>query len=177
MRGIGSASENARTSVSTTPMAATIELRSPSGSPEAVAGAVACGRGRGIGAPVPGPSGGGGVGVGGARPPGGTEPTMALGWMLRSWFLLPAPSSWSVRMCQGAPETSPAPSAGPPAARFQYEDWAMWPPQARSTADPFVWKRTRTSAALLPEAEPEWTGFEIERIVPPQIVSRRMAPE
>src|SRR5207245_2367684 len=85
MRGIGSASENARTSVSTTPMPATIELRSPSGSPEAVAGAVACGRGRGTGAPVPGPRGGGGVGVGGARPPGGTAPTIALGWMLRDW--------------------------------------------------------------------------------------------
>jgi len=28
----------------------------------------------------------------------------ALGWMLRSWFLLPAPSSCCVRMCQGAPE-------------------------------------------------------------------------
>ena len=44
-----------------------------------------------------------GVGVGGASANGGSSPTIALGWMLRSWFLLPAPSSWRVRMCHGAP--------------------------------------------------------------------------
>ena len=46
----------------------------------------------------------------GARAWGGSSPTIALGWMLRSWFLLPAPSSWRVRMCHGAPDTSDAPS-------------------------------------------------------------------
>ena len=51
----------------------------------------------------------------GARARGASSPTMALGWMLRSWFLLPDPSSWSVRMCHGAPDTSPAPSRTPPA--------------------------------------------------------------
>jgi len=35
--------------------------------------------------------------------------TMAPGWMLRSWFLLPLPSRFCVRMCQGAPETVAAP--------------------------------------------------------------------
>ena len=57
--------------------------------------------GRGVGARV----------ARGAR----SSPTIALGWMLRSWFLLPEPSSWSVRMCHGAPDTSPAPSRTPPA--------------------------------------------------------------
>jgi hypothetical protein len=36
--------------------------------------------------------------------------TSALGWMLRSWFLLPDPSRPCVRMCHGAPLTWPAPS-------------------------------------------------------------------
>src|SRR4051812_28778981 len=35
--------------------------------------------------------------------------TIALGWMLRSWFLLPLPSRFCVRMCHGAPETAAAP--------------------------------------------------------------------
>ena len=65
-----------------------------------------------------------GRGVAGARARGASSPTMALGWMLRSWLRLPEPSSWSVRMCHGAPDTSPAPSRGPPAAMFQNRDWA-----------------------------------------------------
>ena len=67
---------------------------------------------------------GAGAGPAGARARGPSSPTMALGWMLRSWFLLPDPSSCSVRMCHGAPDTSPAPSRTPPAARFQYRDCA-----------------------------------------------------
>ena len=43
-----------------------------------------------------------GVGVGAARARGGSSPTIALGWMLRSWLRLPDPSSWRVRMCHGA---------------------------------------------------------------------------
>ena len=70
----------------------------------------------GGGGTAPGGTGvGRGVGVGAARARGGSSPTMALGWMLRSWLLLPDPSSCSVRMCHGAPETSPAPSRTPPA--------------------------------------------------------------
>src|SRR3990172_8515900 len=78
---------------------------------------------------APGP-GTAGAGVGGARANGGSSPTIALGWMLRSWFLLPEPSSCSVRMCHGAPDTSPAPSRSPPFALSQYADWARWPPPA-----------------------------------------------
>ena len=39
--------------------------------------------------------------------------TIALGWMLRSWFLFPLLSRFWVRMCHGAPETRAAP-LGPP---------------------------------------------------------------
>src|SRR5262249_30656965 len=39
----------------------------------------------------------------------GTSLMIALGWMLRSWFLLPLPSRFWVRMCQGAPLTAAAP--------------------------------------------------------------------
>ena len=35
--------------------------------------------------------------------------TIALGWMLRSWFLFPLPSRFCVRMCHGAPDTVAAP--------------------------------------------------------------------
>jgi hypothetical protein len=63
-----------------------------------------------------------GVGVGGARAKGGSAPTIALGEIERSWFLLPLPSSWSVRMCHGEPETIDAPSLAPPFERFQYAD-------------------------------------------------------
>ncbi len=85
-------------------------------------GVAAGGRGVGLGV---GLGVGFGVGFGvGASACGGSSPTMALGWMLRSWFLLPAPSSCSVRICHGAPETWPAPSAGPPRALSQYADWA-----------------------------------------------------
>jgi hypothetical protein len=102
---------------------------------------------------------------------------MALGWMLRSWLRLPLPSSWSVRMCNGAPETSPAPSRSPPAARSQNADCARWPPQASRTAEPVDVNRTVMSAVLLPSTGPLWTGAPTEVIVPPQIVSRRGAPE
>src|SRR5215207_2657675 len=71
------------------------------------------------GAPGGGGAVGRGVGAGGARANGGSSPTIALGWMLRSWFLLPDASSWSVRMCHGAPDTWPAPSDGPPRDRSQ----------------------------------------------------------
>src|SRR5262245_46354276 len=108
-----------------------------------------------------------GVGVGGASANGGSSPTIALGWMLRSWFLLPLPSSWSVRMCHGAPDTIAAPSEGPPRDRSQYADWARWPPQESRTADRVFLKVTKKSAVLLPSGEPECTGPLIERIVPP----------
>jgi hypothetical protein len=45
--------------------------------------------------------------------------------MLRSWLRAPLPSRFKVRMCHGDPDTSPAPSRGPPPARSQYRDWAM----------------------------------------------------
>ena len=38
-------------------------------------------------------------------------------------------------------------------------------------------KRTAKSAVLLPAVEPAWVGPVIEVIVPPQMVSRRGAPE
>lgn len=124
------------------------------------------------------PDGAGGAGAGGGGGAGGPiSPTIALGWMLRSWFLAPPPSRPSVRMCHGAPETSPAPSRVPPAATSQYLDWARWPPQARSTADPVDVNETVTSALLLPAVEPECLGTETDWIVPPQIVSRRGMPE
>src|SRR5215211_264265 len=97
--------------------------------------------------------------------------------MLRSWFLLPEPSSWSVRMCHGAPDTSPAPSRAPPMERSQNADWARWPPQASSTACPVALNRTMKSAVLLPSGDPLWVGPLIAVIVPPQIVSRRGAAE
>ncbi len=64
----------------------------------------------------------------------GTVLMIALGWMLRSWFLLPDPSSCWVRMCHGAPETWAAPSRsdGP----FQYSETARWPPHRNRTASP-----------------------------------------
>jgi hypothetical protein len=102
---------------------------------------------------------------------------MALGWMLRSWLRLPEPSSCSVRMCQGAPDTSPAPSRVPPFAMFQNRDWARWPPHARSTADPVEANLTTNSAVLLPDVDPAWTGPLMELIEPPQMVSRRETPE
>ena len=114
-----------------------------------------------------------GVGVGGARANGGSSPTIALGWMLRSWFLLPDPSSWSVRMCHGAPDTMAAPSEAPPFDRSQYADCARWPPHESNTAARVFLKVTRKSAELLPSGEPEWTGPLIEVIVPPYIVNRR----
>jgi hypothetical protein len=127
-------------------------------------------RGTGVGRGV-------GRGVAGASARGPNSPTMALGWMLRSWLRLPEPSSWSVRMCHGAPDTSPAPSRGPPPAMFQYRDWARWPPQARSTADLVDVKWTTNSAVLLPDVDPACFGPLMELIVPPQIVSRRDTPE
>src|SRR5262245_21662264 len=130
--------------------------------------------GRGAGAGLGGRDG---AGVGGARANGGSSPTMALGEMLRSWFLLPLPSSCSVRMCHGDPETSEAPSRGPPFFVSQYADWARWPPQARSTAGPVALNTTSTSAELLPSTGPLCFGLEIETIVPPQIRSRRGAAE
>ena len=80
-------------------------------------------------------------------------------------------------MCQGAPDTSPAPSRGPPAAMFQYRDWARWPPQARSTAALVELNLTTNSAVLLPDVEPACVGPLMDVIVPPQIVSRRDTPE
>src|SRR4029079_1741021 len=131
--------------------------------------------GRWVGA---GFDGGRGVGLGvGASAWGGSSPTIALGWMLRSWFLLPAQSSWSVRICHGAPDTSEAPSRAPPPAVSQYRDWARWPPHARRTADPVERKRTRMSAVLLPLTLPAWAGRLIDVMVPPQIVRRRGEPE
>ena len=38
-----------------------------------------------------------------------TGGTRALGWIERSWLAAPPPSRLSVRMCHGAPLTSPAP--------------------------------------------------------------------
>src|SRR6266545_5724743 len=118
-----------------------------------VAGAVRCGNGvvpGAAGLPPPGPGGfppaaGGGVG---ARAWGGSSPTIALGWMLRSWFLFPVPSSCRVRICHGAPDTRDAPSRAPPAAVSQYLDWARWPPQARRTAGPVETNVTTKSAVL-----------------------------
>src|SRR5262249_7323525 len=112
----------------------------------------------------------------GAGPAGGSSPTIALGWMLRSWFFAPAPSRPSVRMCHGAPDTWLAPSRTPPARAFQYDDWARWPPQASSTALPVDLNETRIATLLLPDAEPEWTGWLIEVIEPPHSVSRRCMP-
>jgi hypothetical protein len=124
-----------------------------------------------------GGAGAGGAGVGGARANGGSSPTIALGWMLRSWFLLPEPSSWSVRMCHGAPDTIAAPSEAPPFERSQYADWARWPPHARSTAGRAALNVTTKSAELLPSGDLAWVGPLIEVIVPPQMVSRRGAAE
>src|SRR4026207_2080878 len=122
------------------------------------AGAARGGVRRGGGAGAGGPAGVGGVGggaaggavgrgvgrgVGGARANGGSSPTIALGWMLRSWFLLPAPSIRRGRKGHGAPEACPARSDGPPAERFQSADGARWPPHARRTAEPVDRKRTR----------------------------------
>ena len=61
-------------------------------------------------------------------------------------------------MCHGAPDTWPAPSRSPPAARFQKADWARWPPQAMRTALPVLVNRTVKSAVLLPSTDPEWTA-------------------
>jgi hypothetical protein len=123
--------------------------------------------GRGVGFGLFGGLVGLGVGVGGARANGGSSPTIALGWMLRSWFLLPEPSSCSVRMCHGAPDTIEAPSLAPPRDLSQYDDWARWPPHARRTAERVALNFTTKSAVLLPSGEPEWTGPLIEVIVPP----------
>ena len=143
---------------------------------------VGAGPAGGVVAPVvgAGAAGGGtgvGVGVGGARANGGSSPTIALGWMLRSWFLFPEASSCRVRMCHGAPDTWAAPSGGPPIALSQYADWARCPPQARRTAGPVVLNWTRKSPVLLPSGEPEWIGPAIESIVPPQMVNLRGAAE
>src|SRR5436190_3888960 len=145
------------------------------GSPTPPGGCVASrvGVGRGAAGVVVGR----GVGVGGARANGGSAPTIALGEIERSWFLLPEPSSWRVRMCHGEPETIAAPSLGPPFERFQYADWPRWPPQASRTAEPVARKLTRMSPLLLPFGEPLWTGDVIEVMVPPQIVRRRGAAE
>src|SRR5688572_218427 len=80
-------------------------------------------------------------------------------------------------MCHGAPETCAAPSRAPPFAVSQYADWARCPPHASGTAEPVDLKRTRKSAVLLPFTEPAWTGPWMLVIAPPQIVSRRGAPE
>ena len=124
------------------------------------------GVGRGVAAGAWGVDTGVGRGVG-ARAWGGRVPTIALGWMLRSWFLLPDESSWSVRMCQGAPDTIAAPSEVPPPERSQYADWARWPPHDSRTADRVFVNVTRKSAALLPSGEPECTGPVMDVIVPP----------
>ena len=49
----------------------------------------------------------------------GCTTAMALGWMLRSWFLFALPSSCCVRMCHGAPLIVAAPLAAPPLDSFQ----------------------------------------------------------
>src|SRR5438093_9529134 len=49
----------------------------------------------------------------------GCTTAMALGWMLRSWFLLELSSSCCVRMCHGAPLIVAAPLAAPPLDSFQ----------------------------------------------------------
>ena len=81
-----------------------------------------------------------------------------------------------MRTCHGAPETRLAPSAAPPAWVSQNEDWARWPPHARSTALPVVVKDTRISTLLFPDADPECTGALIDAIEPPQSVNRRDMP-
>src|SRR5688572_6019447 len=133
--------------------------------------------GRGVALGAAGVGAAVGRGVDGARACGGRSPTIALGWMLRSWFLLPAPSSLSVRMCHGAPETIAAPSGAPPFALSQYADWARCPPHASRTAAPVDLNLTRKSAVLLPLTDPAWVGPWILVIVPPQMVSRRGEPE
>ena len=142
-------------------------------------GAAGVGRavGRGVARGAAGVGRAVGRGVAGARARGASSPTIALGWMLRSWFLLPAPSSCRVRMCHGAPETCAAPSGAPPLALSQYADWARCPPQASRTAEPVDLKRTRKLAVLLPFTDPAWVGPWMLVIVPPQMVSRRGAPE
>src|SRR4029078_5832646 len=80
-------------------------------------------------------------------------------------------------MCHGEPDTIDAPSLGPPPDRFQYADWARWPPQARSTAGPDAWNGVVMSRLEWPVTGPAWVTGEIDRIVPPQIVSRRGAAE
>ena len=62
----------------------------------------------------------------------GCTTAMALGWMLRSWFLFPLPSRLWVRMCHGAPLIVAAPLAAPPFDSFQYADCAMWAPRGRT---------------------------------------------
>ena len=102
----------------------------PRGRPASGAGV-----GRGVGARGGRRRSGGRAGRRRREGSGGSSPTIALGWMLRSWFLLPAPSSLSVRMCHGAPETSPRRRARRRSALSQYADWARWPPHASRTAD------------------------------------------
>ena len=81
-------------------------------------------------------------------------------------------------MCHGAPDTSPAPSRTPPAARFQYRDCARWPPQARSTADPLEVKLDdELRGAVARRSNRHGVGPLMDPIVPPQIVSRRETPE
>src|SRR2546423_505769 len=60
-----------------------------------------------------------GLGVGVAGTFTASSPTIALRWMLRSWFRAPALSRLRVRMCHGAPDTVDAPSRAPPAALSQ----------------------------------------------------------
>src|SRR5215204_6528485 len=92
--------------------------------------------------------------------------------MLRSWFLLAfASSSFCVRMCQGAPLISPAPSGSLPS--LQKLDCARWPPHASRTADPVALKVTTMSADTLPSVSPLYVGAEMLVIVPPYIVRKR----
>src|SRR5436190_99076 len=105
----------------------------------------------------------------------GAAVTIALGWMLRSWFLFELLSSCCVRMCHGAPEIIAAP-LGSLAVVFQYADCARWPPHAKSAALPDVVNVTTTSPVLLPPTGPLCVGPAMLSIVPPYIVRSRPTP-
>ena len=72
--------------------------------------------------------------------------------------LLPAPSSWSVRMCHGAPGHLAGAVADAAGGQVPVRDCARWPPHARSTADPLEVKLTTNSAVLLPPGRPGMVG-------------------
>src|SRR5439155_4314178 len=101
----------------------------------------------------------------------GCTTAMALGWMLRSWFLFELLSSCWVRMCHGAPLIVAAPLAAPPLDSFQYADCAMCAPH-RKKAQSLVVVNVNVMSPL-PDA---CAGAVMLLTVPPYIVRFRLTP-